>query len=188
MAYTALQTDDVSGDIAASATRALTFRSPPMIVNGPAASSDPTIRSFDCSFELFRRFVQHIVASNTSEAIEEGGGSRTSINWVALRDAVAHSDSIEQAIGRAVVIADRMSRGALKDHDMSVMPSSVSYDDPFFAFSVADAIPDFGDQSRYRTRVTSKVARFLGTRRTVAHHYQGPGLSTLDTHAHAASA
>ena len=42
----------------------------------------------------------------------------------------------------------------------------VPTEDPFVAFSVAEAVPDFGDQSRYRSRVTRKVARNFGTGRT----------------------
>ena len=101
---------------------------------------------------------------------------------------VADSLSFEQAIGRAVVIADQMSRGVLDEAQLGNAPSSLgdaplalgdaplalgdapsSSDagDPFFAFSMADVVPDFGGEHRYWTRVRTKMARIIGTRRTV---------------------
>ena len=74
---------------------------------------------------------------------------------------MADSSTLEQAIGRAVVVADQMSRGVLDDTQPGDSPS-LKPEDPFFAFSVADVIPDFGDQSRYRTRVARRVTRIFG--------------------------
>ena len=123
--------------------------------------------SFDVgSFELVRRFVDHVVSQNASARLGNVQASRRMIDWAAVQASVADSRTLEQAIGRAVVIADRMSRvqpdGTL--HEDS--PSSRKIENPFFAFSMADVIADFGDESRYRTRMARRVTSILGTRRT----------------------
>jgi hypothetical protein len=123
--------------------------------------------SFDISsFDLVHNFVEHLVAKNASQALEINRSSRPTIDWETVEASVADSCSFEQAIGRAVVIADQMSRGVFGDTQFGDAPPSV--EDPFFPFSVADVIPDFGDESRYRTRVARKVGRIFGTQRSVA--------------------
>ena len=47
-------------------------------------------------------------------------------------------------------------------------PSAYDANDPFFAFSVADVTPDFGDDSRYRRRAVRKLARILASRNLAA--------------------
>jgi hypothetical protein len=59
-----------------------------------------------------------------------------------------------------------MSRGAFDYTQPRDSPASLKTEDPFFAFSMADVIPDFGDESRYRTRVARKMTRMFGTRST----------------------
>ena len=156
---------------------------------GPGSATD----SFGIgSFELVRQFVEHLAAKNPAAVLGNGHASRDPIDWAALEALVADSRSFEQAIGRAVVVADRMCRGVFDDtqfadspsigespsHPVAVgplsspsaggpLPSSGS-EQPFFDFSNADVVPDFGDGSRYRAKVARKVARiFIGRRMTV---------------------
>jgi len=111
----------------------------------------------DGSFELFRRFVEHLMATNASEASQNA--STAIVDWEFIRASVAGSCSVEQAIGRAAVIADRMSRGTFEHATPAMTPLPRPNEDPFFAFSVADAVPDFGDNRRYRERVIRRVGR-----------------------------
>jgi hypothetical protein len=117
------------------------------------------------SFELVRGFVEHVVAKNASAPLGNGRSTRHAIDWSAVRASVADSRTLEQAIGRAVVIADQMSRGVFNGTQPGDSPTQLNVEDPFFSFSMADVIPDFGDGSRYRTRVTRKVGRIFGARR-----------------------
>ncbi len=144
-----------------------------------AITSDPFIRSEEAlpggsasaivpfnvgSFDLVRKFVEHMVAENAS-ALGDGRSSRNAIDWERVEASVADSTSFEQAIGRAVVIADEMCRGVFDDPRLGDASSPLRTEEPFFAFSLADVVPDFGDESRYRTRVARRVARILGSGR-----------------------
>ncbi len=124
-----------------------------------------------------RRFVEHLVAEGSSTVITSGL-TRKQVDWGALEAAVAESNSIEQAIGRAVALADRMCRGDSGERQLTVTTSAEKADQPFFAFSVADVVPDFGDDSRYRTRVAKRVARIFANRRQPA---SDAGAGTLIT-------
>ena len=138
----------------------------PTTADGPASMLVPTIGSLYERFELFRQFLDHMVAVNASEAIK-GGFEPRPVDWDLFRGTVADTHSVEAALGRAATIADRITRGAPDDtHVIPIDPSAGLTDQTFFAFSVADALPDFGDGSRYRTRV-KKAARALRTRRVV---------------------
>ena len=128
-----------------------------------SASTPFDIRSFD----LVRKFVEHVIAKNASAVHGNGGSSRNAVDWEAVEASVADSRSFEQAIGRAIVIADQMCRGGFDDAQLGETPSPLKVNDPFFAFSMADVVPDFGDERRYRTRVARKVGRIFGTRRKV---------------------
>ena len=122
--------------------------------------------SFDLeSFDLVRRFVEHVVVKNASAVLGNGRSSRNAIDWEALEASVSDAGSLEQAIGRAVVIADQMCRGVFDGTHLSDAQSSLKAEDPFFAFSMAEVVPDFGDGSRYRTKVAKKVTKILGIRR-----------------------
>jgi len=110
--------------------------------------------------------VEELVAENASAALGNGRSARYTIDWAAMEASVADSRTLEHAIGRAVVIADQVSRGVFDDNQTGGPPSPIKAEDPFFAFSLADVVPDFGDESRYRTRVVRKVARIFGTRQT----------------------
>lgn len=152
----------------------------PALLAGPDSATD----SFGIgSFELVRDFVEHLAAKNAAAVLGNVQPSRAPIDWAALEAFVAGSRSFEQAIGRAVVVADRMCRGVFEDTQLSdptsnpgavgppASPSdgdplpSTGAEEPFFDFSNADVIPDFGDGSRYRTRVARKVARIFTSRR-----------------------
>ena len=67
---------------------------------------------------------------------------------------VADSRTLEQAIGRAVVIADEMSRGVFDGAGLVDSAFSPNAENPFFAFSMADVVPDFGGERRYRSRMS----------------------------------
>ena len=139
------------------------------LLGGPDSATD----SFGIgSFDLVRQFVELVVAKNAAAGLGNGHFSKNPIDWEAVEAAVAGSRSFEQAIGRAVVVADQMCRGVFDDtHPGGPLsspsaggPVSSPSAEPFFAFSNADVIPDFGDESRYRTRMARKVARIFGNR------------------------
>jgi hypothetical protein len=136
------------------------FLPPPGVVVG----------SFDVrSFELMRRFVEYVVAQNECARLGNGHRARHIIDWAAVEASVADSRTLEQAIGRAVVLADQISRGVFDDLRPGDSPSSFGIDEPFFAFSMAGVTPDFGDESRYRTRLAKRATRmFPNRRRTTA--------------------
>ena len=112
-----------------------------------------------------RQFVEQVVAQNAATVLGNGRSAQEPIDWGAVEAAVAGSRSFEQAIGRAVVVADQMCRGVFDDINFGGAASSPGSEEPFFAFSNADVIPDFGDESRYRTRMARKVAGIFGIRR-----------------------
>jgi hypothetical protein len=127
------------------------------------------IESFDIgSFELVRRFVEHVEARNELAWLGNGERARRIIDWAAVEVSVADSRNLELAIGRAVVLADQMSRGVLTDAPSEESPSSLRTEEAFFAFSMAGVTPDFGDESRYRTRLARRVTKVLPTRRRIA--------------------
>ena len=79
--------------------------------------------SFDIgSFDLVRKFVEHVVAENASGVFGNSRSSRNAIDWEAVEASVADSRSLEQAIGRAVVIADQMRRGTFHDTHFGPAP------------------------------------------------------------------
>ncbi len=128
--------------------------------------SASAIETFDIgSFGLVRKFVEHMVAKNASAVLGSGRSARHAIDWEAVEASVADSRTLEQAIGRAVVIADQMCRGVFDITRLGDSP--LKAEAPFFTFSMADVVPDFGDESRYRTRMARKAGRIFGTRRTV---------------------
>ena len=138
-------------------------------------------RSFDIgSFELVRRFVEHLVAKNAPARLGDGQPARHMFDWNAVEASVTGSRTLEQAIGRAVVMADQMSRVVRDGTQRGDSPPSLKIEDSFFEFSMADVIPDFGDESRYRTRVARKVTSIFGTRRTAV-PMNASSLLTLST-------
>ena len=126
---------------------------------------------------LVRQFVDHLLVGNTATALGGAHPARHPVDWAAIEASVGNCRSLEQAIGRAVVIADQMSRGLSEETHLRAAKPPIAAgeesaltdrdEDPFFAFSMADAIPDFGDESRYRTKVANKVARAFGVQRTI---------------------
>jgi hypothetical protein len=117
---------------------------------------------FDISaFSLVRTFVEQVIATGGSASSADANSRTAIIDWDVVGNSVACSASFEQAIGRAVLIADQMSRGVFQDESPEVSPSSRQDAEPFFSFSVGNAIPDFGDESRYRTRVARKMGGVL---------------------------
>jgi hypothetical protein len=81
-----------------------------------------------------------------------------SIDWPAIRDAITGAPSLERAVGRAVVLGARSARGETLGMAPGAMTLDLSLVDPFFSFSVADVVPDFGDH-RPRTWLSQKFTR-----------------------------
>jgi hypothetical protein len=116
------------------------------------------------AFDLVRGFVEHLLAGNPSGNAGNGRPPSDAVDWGTLAASVASSRSLEHAIGRAVVIADQLSRGVVEGVQLGDRrtPPPIS-DEPFFAFTVDDVVPDFGD-SRYRSRVARRVGGIVGNR------------------------
>jgi len=134
-----------------------------------ASSADPRPLRFDVgSFHLVRAFVEEM-AAKTRSGFDAKCSTAQAVDWQAIESAVADSDSLELAIGRAIVMAHRMctTGWGFEEDDLApperVDPGSEDMvrsetEDPFFTFSVAEAVPDFGE-SRLRTRVARRVGR-----------------------------
>jgi hypothetical protein len=116
------------------------------------------------AFDLARQFIEQMEAQSGSFPYEDGHLPRRLIDWAEIEGAMASSRSVEQAIGRAVVVANRMCRAGSHGSDMDDGAPSSTTDGPFFSFDVFDAVPDFGDESRYRTRVAKRLGRMFRTR------------------------
>jgi hypothetical protein len=130
-------------------------------------SASATISFSLGSFGLVRTFLEHLVVDNAEGTLGGEGAAPHEIDWAAVEASTSDCGTLEQAIGRAVVVADQMSRGVFEAIPCADLWASYDANDPFFAFSVADVAPDFGDDSRYRKRVARKVAGILGTRRNL---------------------
>lgn len=124
------------------------------------------------AFDLVRRFVEQ--KSVTEGVFGDDRAASELLDWEAVEAAAAGARSLEQAVGHALLIALRMSRPRRKQAVLAdrgphltletgaCTEWAVKADDPFFAFSVADIVPDFGDASRYRSKVARRVARVIG--------------------------
>jgi hypothetical protein len=160
------------------------------ISSAEPACSDSLIRLLNGSavngtLEILEQFFEHLGAINASRVSADDRRSALPLEWTPAIEAISDSLSIEQAIGRSVVIADQlhqgafarqrdrertvdqMSRGCSVDHSHNTTSFVIQDGDPFFSFSVADSLPDFGDQSRYRTRLANKIGRMLKPRRVL---------------------
>lgn len=128
----------------------------------------PTVDSFDIgAFELARTFVDHLVAQQAAGAGRVPSSTSGTIDWEALTRSVGDASSLEMAIGRAVASADRLLRETPgQDQVIETGPPSTT-EAPFFAFTQADAVPDFGDES-VRSRLVRKVSGIVGKRRAAA--------------------
>ncbi len=124
------------------------------------------------AFDLVRRFVEQ--RTGALGAFGEDQLTSDLIDWEALEAAAAGARSLEQAVGRALLLALSENGPVPKDPGRLESPRphtlesgdcagwSVKTDDPFFSFSVADIVPDFGDESRYRSKVARRMARVIG--------------------------
>jgi hypothetical protein len=131
----------------------------------PKESASATTSIAHGSFDLARKFLEHLVLENALGALGRGESVLYEIDWAAVEASTSDCRTLEQAIGRAIVVADQMSRGVFDGLQCADLWPPHDANDPFFAFSVSDVAPDFGDESRYRKRVVRKVAGILGTRR-----------------------
>jgi hypothetical protein len=116
-------------------------------------------------FDLVQKFLKHLMVKNPERAVGGGGSVRYEIDWATVEACTTDCQTLEQAIGRAVVVADQMSRGVFAGLQYADRWPPYDANDTFFAFSLADVAADFGDESRYRKRVAKKVVGILGTRR-----------------------
>lgn len=103
------------------------------------------------SFDLVRQYFEEL-ASNEPSA--EGPNGREAIDWDVVRESLAGSESVEEAIGRAVVIADLMSRGKYKGPGSSSQRNSSA----FFSFDNTNAIANFGEKTRFRTWIAERAS------------------------------
>lgn len=157
----------------------------------PAEPPSPVVtavgKSFDVrSLELVREFVEHLFDAHATRQSDDTL-ARHVVDWEMVEACISDCHSIEHAIGRAVLAADQMARGVFDGGRLRALrpaqgqaqeaapaldvrgpqhPPHAPSEDAFFAFSVADAVADFGDESRYRTKVAKKVARVLRAQRT----------------------
>jgi hypothetical protein len=131
----------------------------------PASATSSTATG---SFDLVRKFLEHLVVENAAGVHGRDGSAQYEIDWAAVEASTSDCQTLEEAIGRAVVVADQMSRGVFDGIQCGDLWPSYDANDPFFAFSVADVAPDFGDESRYRRRAVRKLARILRNRNLVA--------------------
>jgi len=109
--------------------------------------------------------------TTTTYGATYGGGPQpgTVVDWDAIEAAIASSSSPERALGQAILTAHHnmnrvpldLTSAGFADVSDTQPEWSVRADEPFFAFSVAEVVPDFGDESRYRTRVARRVARLM---------------------------
>lgn len=145
-----------------------------------AASSTALLRllngtSADGTFEILEKFVDHLNTTSPSRETVSDQNGGPSIEWDLAEEAIVDCNSIEQAIGRTLVFADQLNKRVVVHDCRSVQsstignekPASVRDEDPFFSFSVIDSAPDFGDQSRYRSKLAKRVGRMLRPRRDI---------------------
>jgi spore germination protein YaaH len=126
-------------------------------MSGPSVGVDGTfdIRSID----LVRQYVEHLVSRSTS-----GGTSPETVEideaiiWEMIQRSIAGSESMEEAVGRAIVVADQISRGSLEVPQLSAKGSHGKEHSSFFSVNMSSATPDFGDDSRFRKKVAEGVA------------------------------
>jgi hypothetical protein len=134
----------------------------------PEESASAPTATATGSFDLVRKFLEHLVIENAAGLDGRDGSAQYQIDWAAVEASTSDCQTLEQAIGRAVVVADQMSRGVFDGIQSADLWPSYDANDPFFAFSVADVSPDFGDDSRYRRRAVRKLARILRNRNLVS--------------------
>jgi hypothetical protein len=136
---------------------------PPGAVCTPSASPFE-IDFTDQSWEMVRDFIEHLEDPHGKSRYRNDRSKAARVDWAVIQAAVAGSHSIEQAIGRALVIADRMCREIPGETDLGETPVATELKaNAFFGFSVADAVPDFGDESRYRTRMARRLTGVFGS-------------------------
>jgi hypothetical protein len=132
--------------------------SPEVFAQGPSFSGDASSSLTSTalgSFDLVRKFLEHLMD-------EDAAATHDAIDWAAVEASTSDCRTLEQAVGRAVVVADQMSRGVFVGVQCAQLWPAYDANDPFFAFSVSDVAPDFGDESRYRQRVVRRFAGLLG--------------------------
>jgi hypothetical protein len=83
-----------------------------MELHSKSTSSTPEF-DYLINRELIRGFIEHLTTGDrfAGDPRDWGEPRQRAVDWNALRDAVAGSESLERAIGRAIVVADRHSRG-----------------------------------------------------------------------------
>ncbi len=109
------------------------------------------------SMELVRQYIYHLASKATVGGIGDlpGGGA---IDWDVIRDSIAGSQSVEEAIGRAIVVADLMSRGAYKGEFGEVGAGASQNSNRFFAFDNSNVNAQFGEKTRFKTWIAERAS------------------------------
>jgi hypothetical protein len=56
------------------------------------------------SFDLVQKFLEHLVVKNPAGALGRGGSALCEIDWATVEASMADCQTLEQAIGRAIVV------------------------------------------------------------------------------------
>jgi hypothetical protein len=101
-------------------------------LNGSVDTSDGT---FDGEqFELVKQFVEHLITEDRSGGAESDPAPPDGkVDWGVIQAATQGSDSLEQKIGRAVLVADQMSRGVFRYENQDVGPARPATPRRFFS-------------------------------------------------------
>jgi spore germination protein YaaH len=109
--------------------------------------------SFDVrSFEIVRRYLEQLESRDARKGVTWGAS-----DWERVLHSVEGADSLEQAIGRAVIVADQIVGSIPVKTKDTVPPPEI--EGSFFAFDSFSAIPEFGDGARIRTKVAGRLSR-----------------------------
>jgi spore germination protein YaaH len=109
------------------------------------------------SMDMVREYIGYL--ANKNSATNAGLGSDEAvIDWDVIQSAIEGSESIEEAVGRAVVVADLMSRGAYKGQFGEAGANTHLSSNRFFAFDNSNATADFGERSRFRTWIAERAS------------------------------
>jgi spore germination protein YaaH len=108
------------------------------------------------SIDLVRQYVEHLAAKRTGFDCDGVQTSRAATDWDEICQCIAGSESLEEAIGRAVVVADLMSRGLYESENGGKIDQEDS--NHFFSFDNSTATAHFGDKTRLRTWINERVS------------------------------
>ena len=135
--------------------------------SGASDEHDSKAADFDLrSFDLVREYVEYLTLRGVSKGpAAESSSLQRATDWDFIQRSVTGSESVEEAIGHAIVIADQVARGSIDiKRDETIVPRAEEVSRqpdalrPFLSVNLFSAIPDFGDRTRIRAVVAEKVA------------------------------